>query len=310
MVTDFAGLSGSRCVQLVKKALRDAGIDPADLPFEAVQLVGLALDGADPRLAGPLDNPQAAKLAELCQKRCDRWPLQYLAGRWPFLDMELEVGPGVLIPRPDTEVLCLAAADCARRLGAGADHALADQLGGWPEAPEAAPASLAGPPRLLDLCAGTGCVGLGMARLLPQAQVTAVEKSPAAWPYLVRNTAASRVTPVQGDVMGLEKTLPGGWWVIASNPPYVTAREMEELSPEVAHEPEMALLGRDNGLEFYRYFVAHYPPLLAKGGWLAFEIGAAQGPAVAGLLRDAGASAVQILPDGAGRDRVVRGQFL
>ena len=74
--------------------------------------------------------------------------------------------------------------------------------------------------------------------------------------------------------------------------------------------PEMALLGRDNGLEFYRYFAAHYPPLLAKGGWLAFEIGAAQGPAVAQLLRDAGASAVQILADGAGRDRVVRGQFL
>ena len=104
----------------VKKALREAGIDPADLPFEAVQLVRLALDGADPRLAGPLDDTQSAKLAELCQKRCDRWPLQYLAGRWPFLDMELEVGPGVLIPRPDTEVLCLAAADCARRLGAEA----------------------------------------------------------------------------------------------------------------------------------------------------------------------------------------------
>lgn len=216
---DFAGLSGSRCVQLVKKALREAGIDPADLPFEAVQLVRLALDGADPRLAGPLDDTQSAKLAELCQKRCDRWPLQYLAGRWPFLDMELEVGPGVLIPRPDTEVLCLAAADCARRLSAEADDALANQLGGWPEAPEAAPASLSGPPRLLDLCAGTGCVGLGMARLLPQAQVTAVEKSPDAWPYLVRNTAASRVTPVQGDVMGLEKTLPEAGGSLPPIPP-------------------------------------------------------------------------------------------
>lgn len=310
MVTDFAGLSGSRCVQRVKSALLAAGIDAADAPFEAAQLVRLALEGADPRLAGPLDAAQAGRLAALCQKRCDRWPLQYLAGRWPFLDMELEVGPGVLIPRPDTEVLCLAAADCARRMGAEADDALAAQLGGWPAAPEAAPACPAGPPRLLDLCAGSGCVGLGMARLLPRAQVTAVEKSPDAWPYLVRNTASSRVTPVQGDVMGLERALPGGWWVIASNPPYVTAAEMQALSPEVAHEPEMALLGRDNGLEFYRYFAAHYPPLLAKGGWLAFEIGAAQGPAVAGLLRDAGASAVQILPDGAGRDRVVRGQFL
>lgn len=301
------GLGANAAVRRVCEALKAAGIPDSDAAFEALCLVRAALDGQDPRLAGALTEPQAVRLRALCARRAAREPLQYILGRWPFLDVELEVGPGVLIPREDTEILCLAAADCLRRMGAPADDSFAALLGGWPDGPDSRPAQ--GTPRLADLCAGSGCVGLGVCRLAPTAQVTAVEKSPAAWPYLCRNTAGSRVTPVQADVFGAEETLEGGLWVIASNPPYVTAAEMAALAPELAFEPRMALYAPDEGLAFYKYFAAHWRRLLAPGGWMAFEIGAAQGADVEGILQAAGASYVQRLADGAGRDRVVRARF-
>lgn len=303
----WQGIGASAAVRRVSEALQAAGIPDSDAAFEALCLVRAALDGQDPRLAGPLTEQQAARLHALCARRAAREPLQYILGRWPFLDMELEVGPGVLIPREDTEVLCLAAADCLRRMGAPTDDSFAALLGGWPDGPDCRPAQ--GAPRAADLCAGSGCVGLGVCRLVPDVQVTALEKSPAAWPYLCRNTSGSRVTPVQGDVFGAEQTMEGGLWVIASNPPYITDAEMAALAPELAFEPRMALYAPDEGLAFYKYFAARWQRLLLPGGWMAFEIGAAQGQAVEEILRAAGASYVQRLADGAGRDRVVRARF-
>ena len=112
------GLGANAAVRRVCEALKAAGIPDSDAAFEALCLVRAALDGQDPRLAGALIEPQAVRLRALCARRAAREPLQYILGRWPFLDVELEVGPGVLIPREDTEVLCLAAADCLRRMGA------------------------------------------------------------------------------------------------------------------------------------------------------------------------------------------------
>ena len=242
-------------VREVEQRLTAAGCPDAD--FDARELFRLAT-GRDVRLSDrPLTAEQAAALEALCTRRAAREPLQYLCGSWSFLDFELAVGPGVLCPRADTEVVAQAAAETLAGIAA---------------------------PRVLDLCAGTGCLGLGVKRFCPAAQVTCVEKSPAAFAYLEKNARcaltgqgrqtenvleptaleqanaptfdwgpalnalranqkpAYAVQPVQGDLFTYWETLPEGQLeLIVSNPPYLTAAEMAQLQPEVAKEPAMAL---------------------------------------------------------------------
>lgn len=305
----FENLSGTKAIHAVQQQLEQAGIEPQEIGFEAYQLVKMALKGKDPRFAETITTKQAEILSHLCQQRCNRVPLQYLAGRWNFLDFELEVGEGVLIPREDTEILCLSAADCARRMGADVDSTIVDFFGGWPQAEVEQPASEP-PITILDLCSGSGCVARGILRMIPQASITAVEKSPQAFVYLQKNVKDTNIVPVEQDVFGFEKTIcPKSVWVIASNPPYITEQEMKQLAPELQYEPQMALYAPNEGLAFYQYFAEAYRPLLKQGGWMAFEIGATQGEAVSEILQQAGADFVQVLQDGAGRARVVRARF-
>ena len=253
-------------VREVEQRLTAAGCPDAD--FDARELFRLAT-GRDVRLSDrPLTAEQAAALESLCSRRAAREPLQYHCGSWSFLDFELAVGPGVLCPRADTEVVAQAAAETLAGIAS---------------------------PRELDLCAGTGCLGLGVKRFCPAAQVTCVEKSPAAFAYLEKNARralsgqgrqsenvlepsaleqadvpafdwgpslnalranqkpAYAVQPVQGDLFTYWETLPEGQLeLIVSNPPYLTAAEMEQLQPEVAQEPAMALEAGEDGLVFYR----------------------------------------------------------
>lgn len=282
------GLSVRGAVQTVRAAL--AAADIPDAALEARQLVQLVI-GQDPRFAeGALTEPQAQRLTELTSRRCDRTPLQYLRGEWEFLDFTLRVGPGVLCPRADTEVVAEAAADLLR----GAEA-----------------------PRVLDLCAGTGCLGLGVKRLCPSARLTALEKSPEALGYLRQNAAhaldgfagmgaAPYAQVVQGDLFAYYKELPtGSFELIVSNPPYLTDAEMDRLQPEVRQEPAMALAAGPDGLDFYRAIAAHYQQLLVPGGALALEIGWQQAAAVTALLRQYGWTAVEYRKDYGGNDRCV-----
>ena len=197
MVT--AGMLPRAAVREVEARLCAAGCPDAD--FDAAELFRLAV-GGDARLAdAPLSAEQAERLEALTARRAAREPLQYLCGSWPFLDFELAVGPGVLCPRADTEVV----AEAAAGMLAGVEA-----------------------PRVLDLCAGTGCLGLGVKRFCPAAQVTGLEKSPAAYRYLEQNahlSPALTITPVQGDLFTYWQTLPEGQLdLIVSNPPYPDRR--------------------------------------------------------------------------------------
>ena len=285
-------------VREVEQRLTAAGCPDAD--FDARELFRLAT-GRDVRLSDrPLTAEQAAALEVLCTRRAAREPLQYLCGSWSFLDFELAVGPGVLCPRADTEVVAQAAAETLAGIAA---------------------------PRVLDLCAGTGCLGLGVKRFCPAAQVTCVEKSPAAFAYLEKNARCAlsgqgrqtenvlepsaleqanapafdwgpalnalrtnqkptyAVQPVQADLFTYWETLlEGQLELIVSNPPYLTAAEMEQLQPEVAQEPAMALEAGEDGLVFYRALAQHYKNALCPGGALVLEIGWQQRQAVAALL--------------------------
>lgn len=310
MVT--GGLTPRAAVALVQHRLAAAGCPDAD--FDARELFRLAT-GRDPRLSERvLTEEQAARLETLCQRRESREPLQYLCGRWPFLDFELAVGPGVLCPRADTEVVAEAAAQTLAGCAA---------------------------PKVLDLCAGTGCLGLGIKRLCPTASVTCVEKSPEALHYLVCNVrTALRSLPqgstedvleedeptlgsgllgiaalppaaqaVEGDLFDYWRGLPeGGLDLIVSNPPYLTASEMEDLQPEVAKEPAMALAAGEDGLDFYRALARHYQTPLRPGGTLALEIGWQQREAVCALLQAEGWTQIRCIQDLGGNDRCILAQ--
>ena len=279
MVT--AGMQPREALREVEARLTAAGCPDAD--FDAGELFRL-VTGQDARLADrPLTAEQAAKLEALTARRATREPLQYLCGSWPFLDFELAVGPGVLCPRADTEVV----AEAAAQMLAGVQA-----------------------PKVLDLCAGTGCLGLGVKRFCPEADVTCVEKSPEAFRYLKKNAVSAlkqgTARAVEGDLFTYWKGLPEGELdLIVSNPPYLTAAEMQQLQPEVAREPAMALEAGEDGLVFYRALAEHYQNALRPGGALALEIGWQQREAVTALLAANGWVDIACRKDYGGNDRCI-----
>ena len=249
-----------------------------DARFDAAELYRLAT-GRDPRLDDGPSAAEAARLSALAKRRAAREPLQYILGEWDFMDFTLKVGPGVLCPRADSEIVC----ESALALLQGRER-----------------------PVVYDLCAGTGCLGLGIARHSPGALVTCVEKSPEAWHYLTANTAQTGVRTVQADVFTYYKTLPAeGADLIISNPPYLTGAEMRALMPETAQEPAMALDGGADGLDFYRLLTEKYRDTVRPGGWLVLEIGYAQGPAVLALGAACGWVNTSCRKDYGGNDRAV-----
>jgi release factor glutamine methyltransferase len=216
----------------------------------------------------------------LCQ-RCSGVPLQHLTGEQRFMDLALRVRPGVFIPRPETEVLVEAALDV---------------LGAVPS------------PVVVDVGTGTGAIALAISRTRPEARVTATDVSPEAV-ALARENAERlglSVDVVEGDLMeSVPADLKGAVDLVVSNPPYVTIEEYESLPEEVKADPRDALVG---GVELHGRLVEECVGWLRVGGWLVVEIGADQGREVRALFEDRLAE-VAVLPDLAGRDRVVRGRL-
>lgn len=229
----------------------------------------------------PLTEAQTAALDAALSQRAEGRPLQYILGEWEFLALTLKVGEGVLIPRPDTELLCEVAAEQLRGVSA---------------------------PRVLDLCAGSGCVGLGVASLCPGAQVTEVELSDAALPYLRQNLLRYpdyAVTLRQADVLADYAAFVGPYDAILSNPPYIPTADLATLQIEVQQEPKMALDGAEDGLLFYRTIAEHWCEKLSPNGFVAVEVGIGQAEDVAALFAAQGLENTAIYPDLAGIPRVV-----
>ena len=229
----------------------------------------------------PLTAEQEAVLVTALTQRVEGRPLQYILGEWEFLTLTLKVGEGVLIPRPDTELLCEVAAEQLRGVTA---------------------------PRVLDLCAGSGCVGLGVASLHPDACVTEVELSDAALGYLKENVLRYpdyAVTLRQANVLTDFDAFDGPYDAILSNPPYIPTADLATLQKEVQREPQMALDGDADGLKFYRTIAEHWCDKLSPDGFVAVEVGIGQAEDVAALFAAQGLENAGIYPDLAGIPRVV-----
>ncbi len=269
--------------------LEAAGV--ASPRWDAEQLAALVVGVQRAKLAtvGSLPAEQARRLSDLVARRCARVPLQHLVGSVGFRRIDLLVGPGVFIPRPETELVAGVAVERARAAG---------------EAPV-----------VVDLCSGSGAIALAVANEVPGARVHAVELDPDALGWLARNAAERRragdhaIEVHHGAARDALPELDGGVDVVVSNPPYVALPELADVEPEVRdHDPHVALVAAEDGLAVIGDVVASAARLLRPGGWVVIEHSDRQGESVPALLRAGGWRDVADHPDLAGRPRYTTGR--
>ena len=205
------------------------------------------------------------QMEALTARLIDGEPLAYILGEWEFYGLPLYVDKNVLIPRDDTCAVATLAIEKAMELGAD--------------------------PRILDLCTGSGCIGLAVASRVKDARVTLADISKDALAIakknIMRNHLSGRVSSIQADALKKPSPFLGKFDLIVSNPPYITKQEMEELPHSVSDfEPHLALFGGDDGLDFYRAITVNYTHALKPGGYLCFEFGMGQGDGVCRILEE------------------------
>lgn len=215
-------------------------------------------------------------------------PLAYVLGQWDFYGMTLQVDRNVLIPRDDT----CAVTDMAIRKALFLDAS----------------------PRILDLCTGSGCIGLAIAHRVKDARVTLADISRETIAVAKRNISAQklsgRVSCVCADALGEPAAFLGKFDMIVSNPPYITTQEIEQLPDSVKnYEPHLALHGGADGLDFYRAIANNYSAVLKPGGCLCFEFGMGQGDAVCRILEINGYTILERARDYNDRERAVLAQY-
>ena len=233
-----------------------------------------------------LSEGESGLFVQMLRRRIDREPLWHITGRAPFLDMELAVGRGVFMPRPETELVAQTAIAEAQLM-----HPVSGEV------------------RVVDLCSGSGALAIALARAVSHSQVVAVEVSPDAEGFLRNNVAQwapERVEILHGDVsLMLEHPWRGNVDVVVSNPPYLLPGE--ELDVETRDfDPHLALFGGEDGLDVIREVISVSASILRPGGVLVMEHGVNQGTAIAQLLSEQGFVAVSTERDLVGRDRFTR----
>ncbi len=237
----------------------------------------------DSLLYAPPEVESAAR--RLVQRHLSGEPVAYLIGEWEFYGLPLDISPAVLIPRPDTEVLVTKLIDAARMLESC---------------------------RILDLCAGSGCIGLAAAANLPRARVLLGELDDEALKVcrqnIRRSSLTGRVTSMKLDAREKPSRSLGEFDFIVSNPPYIPSRDVDMLDPSVReHEPRLALDGGEDGLDFYRVICEKWRDTLRENGMLFFEVGIGQADSVLRVMRSGGFGDIQVVKDLNNIPRVVFG---
>ena len=250
--------------------------------FEANEIIIFATDldrsGILYKQNEKLSSGQLKTIKKCLTKRKKGVPLQYILGEWEFYSLPLKVGKGVLIPRADSELLVdLVIEDIPH------DNNIT----------------------LLDLCSGSGALGIAVAKNCPNVRATLVEKSRRAFGYLRQNVElnAANLTAVRADIFKWKPKTPAD--IVICNPPYITKLEMLTLQKEVKKEPVTALFGGTDGLKFYRLLCERAGEFLKKGGKMFVEIGYKQADDVKKLFENSGFEQVEVFKDFGGNDRVV-----
>ncbi len=265
------------------KTLAEAQCDSPE--FDAQQLVAFCFGYNKTQLlmnsGSAVDEVKLIHFNDCIKRRCSHEPLQYIIGMWDFHKFSFKVGEGVLIPRPETEILVDFALEKIQKHGYNV---------------------------IMDLCCGSGCIGLSIAKLCPKTKVYCLDISDKALEYTRMNKellGADNVTVMKCDVLqssgflGLPRPD-----IILSNPPYIKTAEIEALQPEISFEPTLALDGGENGLMFYEALSEIWYPFINRGGYLAMECGEEQTKDIFSLFIDK-AEKGKVIKDASGFDRVV-----
>ena len=227
-----------------------------------------------------MPEPEREKYMALIERRASHIPLQQITGEQEFMGFSFMVNDSVLIPRQDTEILV---EEACRRIRPGM--------------------------RVLDLCTGSGCIIISLAKLCPGIRAEASDFSGEAL-QVARENGARLGVQIKWHKGDLFSEIQDRYDVIVSNPPYIPTAQIQTLSEEVRlHEPYQALDGKEDGLYFYREIAGRAKHYLKPEGWLLFEIGWDQAPEVKEILKKSGFSEIQVKKDLAGLDRVVSGKM-
>ncbi|MBQ7132353.1 MAG: peptide chain release factor N(5)-glutamine methyltransferase [Oscillospiraceae bacterium] len=270
---------------LAKKALSENGFEEA--VFEARLICCKAFGITENKLLSKNavcnDNSALENAEKMLSKRLEHYPLQYILGQWEFFGLQFSVDKGVLIPRADTEVLVETALEIIN------DKKL----------------------NVIDLCSGSGCIAIALKKH-SSCKICAVELSDDALRVLKHNAKenGADIEIIKGDVCdgGFAQNF-GDIDIIVSNPPYLTSEDMENLQAEVKFEPECALFGGDDGLDFYRNITKVWKSALKCGGYIIFEVGMNQSADVCKILEENGFKVKKCVNDLNGIERVVCAQL-
>ncbi|MEJ7623559.1 MAG: peptide chain release factor N(5)-glutamine methyltransferase [Pyrinomonadaceae bacterium] len=273
---------------LAKAAADLAAVKIAEPRKEAASLLAFSLDQSSVFLyAHPeyvLTRDEAAKFAGYVSRRANREPFQYITGKQEFFGLEFAVRPGILIPRPETEILVETAIHFLKPLAL---------------------------PRFCELGVGSGCISISILNAVKDAAALGVDISPAALVLTEENAAAhGAASSLQLVECDLFEKVTGRFDMIVSNPPYISEADRKDLQPEVKDfEPPGALFAGGDGLDIIRRIIADSPPFLLPNSYLLIEIGFGQAADVKDLFGDSVWQSVALLPDLQGIPRIVVAQL-
>ena len=276
-------------IREIKDFLNNHGIESAGKEAEMLIKHCAGIDTADIYRDNPILTLHCSAFAErLARRRASREPLAYIMGDIEFMNMRLSVGPGVLIPRPETELMVEQAIETIGKLKREQGNL-----------------------RFLDMCTGSGCVALAIARAYPASAIHAVDISDNAISFAKKNAVINRITNTtffSGDLFEAVKAGdPGARYdLIISNPPYIKSGDLDALQTEIRDwEPMNAVDGGKDGLDFYRKLIPDARDYLKTDGLLILEIGS-DSDKITEMLEDSGFSQIMVSPDYSGNERVVQ----
>ena len=274
-----------------RRKLRGAGITSPDLEARLI-IAHVAGKTREELLSSSrlyvTDYAVTRTVDEMVDRRLAGEPVAYILGEWEFYGLPVVVSKAVLIPRVDTELLAQEAIKQMKIKSRG------------------------GQARMLDLCAGSGCIGLAVAAHVPDCRIVLADDSEQALAVcranMLKNHLSRNVTAIEADALEPPPALLGTFDLIVSNPPYIPTRELDGLDASVRdHEPLRALDGGPDGLYFFRAITSNWPAILKPGGRIAFECGAGQADAVWAILEEGGFGGISVHKDTQGIQRVVIG---
>jgi release factor glutamine methyltransferase len=288
-----------------KEFLATAGVEDASREAELIISYWLGID----RVIFYKDNPTVpddmiAKIDEFLKRRSRREPLQYILGYTEFHGLMIKVGRGVLIPRPETELLAEEAIKKMRKRNSETAS---------PSYPPLAKGGDRGG-SILDLCTGSGCIALALGKEFPETKIYGTDTSAVAIKFAEENAAMNgikNVTFLKGNLFEpIRENLSGRTFdLIVSNPPYIKRGDIKNLQPDIREwEPSEALDGGEDGFDYYEMIIPEAKKYLKEDGYLILEIGISQAKAIEKMAVDAGYQNISLIKDYSGIERIFIGR--